>query len=130
MHTTGSRMEGEGVGATRYCDFSTGPIKEIVTIWKENEHLAFDVLSQPEPMVETSPWGEIHPPHLNGCVQAHKGEFRLVALPGGKTRIDGTSWYSLDIHPLFYWKFMVDEMAHTIHKRVFTHIKTLAEKEN
>lgn len=101
-----------------------------MTKWKENEHLAFDVLAQTELMVETSPWGVIHTPHLKGYVQAHKGEFRLVSIPGEKTRIDGTSWYSLDIHPHFYWKFMVDEIGHTIHNRVLIHIKTLAEKEN
>ncbi len=127
-YPTGTRLEGEGEGAIRYCNFSTGPIKEKITIWKENSVLAFDVLSQPEPMVETSPWGEIHPPHLYYYVKSHRGEFRLVKLSDGKTRLEGTSWYSIDIHPHFYWKFIVDGIIHKIHLRVFNHVKQLAEK--
>ncbi len=127
-YPTGTRLEGKGVGATRYCDFSTGPIKEKITVWEENSILAFDVLSQPEPMIETSPWGEIHPPHLTDYVKSHKGEFRLVKLSNGRTRLEGTSWYSIDIHPHFYWKFLVDRIIHKIYLRVFHHIKQLAEK--
>src|SRR5436190_1549743 len=38
-----ARIEGTGVGATRYCDFTTGSFVEPITVWEENRRLGFDI---------------------------------------------------------------------------------------
>src|SRR6266702_6697312 len=37
-----ARIDGRGVGAIRYCDFTTGSFVEPITAWEENRLLAFD----------------------------------------------------------------------------------------
>ena len=37
----------------------------LLTAWDEPRRLAFDVTSQPDPMVELTPWRHVHPPHLH-----------------------------------------------------------------
>src|SRR5262245_11855522 len=49
-----ARIEGQGVGAVRYCEFSTGAFVEPITVWNEPRRLAFDVTEQPPPMFELS----------------------------------------------------------------------------
>ena len=71
-----ARIEGNGVGATRYCEFSTGSFVEPISVWDEPRHLAFDVTKQPPTMRELSPWGDIHPPHLDFVLRSRRGEFR------------------------------------------------------
>ena len=51
----GARIVGEGVGAVRYCEFSTGAFVEPITAWEPSRRLAFDVVSQPAPLREWSP---------------------------------------------------------------------------
>ncbi|MBY0316692.1 MAG: hypothetical protein K2Q26_14305, partial [Bdellovibrionales bacterium] len=48
-HPLRARIEGQGVGAVRYCEFSTGAFVEPITVWKPNEHLQFSVRYQPTP---------------------------------------------------------------------------------
>ncbi len=43
-------IEGEGVGAVRHCEFTTGAFVEPVTRWEPPSRLSFDVESQPPPM--------------------------------------------------------------------------------
>lgn len=126
-HPLRARIEGTGVGAVRYCEFSTGPFVEPITRWEAPTRLSFDVRSQPPPMTELSPYQSLHPPHLDGYFRSVRGEFRLVALPGGKTRLEGSTWYELDILPVRYWALWSDGLIHAIHGRVLDHIKTLAE---
>jgi hypothetical protein len=126
-YPTVSYTEGAGVGAMRYCGFSTGDVAERITEWKPEDVLAFDVESQPAPMVELSPYKDLDPPHLHGYVNSKKGEFRLVKLADGRTRIDGTSWYEIDMQPEAYWSAWVDASVHAIHRRVLTHIKEEVE---
>ena len=80
-------IKGRGVGAIRYCVFSTGPFVEPITAWEPGRRLAFDVTSFPEPMRELSPYPGIHPPHLDGYLRSRRGEFRLIPLAGGRTRL-------------------------------------------
>ena len=122
-----ARIEGDGVGAIRHCEFTTGAFVEPITVWDEPRHLAFDVASQPEPMEEWSFYKEIHPPHLSGYFRSVRGEFRLIPLGQGRTRLEGTTWYELDIHPHFYWRFLGDRIVHRIHARVLEHIARLSE---
>ncbi|HEU4536638.1 MAG TPA: SRPBCC family protein, partial [Polyangiaceae bacterium] len=55
-HPVRARIEGEGVGAVRRCEFSTGPFVEPITRWEPPHRLSFDVTSQPPPMHEWSPY--------------------------------------------------------------------------
>lgn len=124
-----ARLEGQGVGAVRYCEFSTGPFVEPITVWDENRRLAFDVRAQPHPMREWSPYAHVQPAHLEGFFRSKRGEFRLTGLPGGRTRLEGTTWYEQEIWPQRYWKPWSDYLVHSIHERVLNHIKTGAERE-
>src|SRR4029450_2911510 len=45
-----ARIDGRGVGATRYCVFSTGAFVEPVTHWEVSRRLSFDVVSSPAPL--------------------------------------------------------------------------------
>ncbi len=123
-----ARIEGRGAGATRYCEFSTGDFVEPITIWDPPHHLAFSVEDQPCPLTELSPYEEIHPPHLDGFLRSHQGEFRLIELPGGRTRLEGHTWYSVDMYPQIYWKIWTDSIIHSIHYRVLDHIRDVVEK--
>lgn len=122
-------IDGEGVGAIRHCKFTTGEFVEPITVWDEPRRLAFDVTSQPEPMTELSPYRHIHPPHLDGSFRSTRGEFLLVELPNGNTRLEGRTWYTVDMRPLDYWTVWTDAIVHRIHLRVLEHIKDLAEAE-
>lgn len=122
-----ANIEGEGVGAVRYCNFSTGSFVEPITVWDEPNLLAFDVLDQPMPMVELSPY-DIEPPHLHGYFVSVRGQFKLTAIPNGGTHLEGTTWYYVDIYPEFYWRIWSDYIIHRIHTRVLTHIKDLSEQ--
>jgi len=125
-----ARIEGTGVGAVRHCEFTTGDFVEPITVWDEPHRLAFDVAEQPDPMVELSPWRHVHPPHLHDrSLQSRRGEFRLVDLGAGRTRLEGRTWYVFDMHPQGYWTLWSDLSIHAIHRRVLDHIKRLAEAD-
>ena len=78
-------------------------------------------------MHELSPYRHIHPPHLDGYLRCKRGEFRLIELPGGRTRLEGSTWYEYDIYPQQYWILWSDLLIHRIHTRVLHHIKQLSE---
>jgi uncharacterized membrane protein YhaH (DUF805 family) len=121
-------ISGEGVGAVRRCEFSTGAFVEPITDWSPPNRLAFDVTSQPPSMTEWSPYGAIHAPHLEGYMTSKGGEFELQRLPGERTRLIGTTHYTLAIYPELYWTPYAEALLHAIHWRVLTHIKHLTER--
>jgi hypothetical protein len=124
----GARIEGAGVGAVRHCEFTTGPFVEPITVWEPPRRLAFRVASQPDPMEEWTLWGELRPAHVeNGYFASERGEFRLTPLPGGRTRLEGTTWYRHRITPTAYWRVWSDWILHAIHQRVLSHVKARAE---
>jgi uncharacterized membrane protein YhaH (DUF805 family) len=125
---TCATIKGEGVGAIRYCNFTTGPFVEPITVWDEPHVLAFDVTKQPPPMKELSPY-DIHPPHLDGHLESKRGEFRLEKIDGGKTRLIGTTWYKHNMWPATYWRTWSDFLICRIHQRVLSHVKNLSEVE-
>lgn len=120
---------GSGAGAVRRCEFSTGAFVEPITTWDPPRRLAFDVAAQPPSMEEWSPYRHVDAPHLVGYMTSRGGEFRLVPLPGGRTRLEGSTWYTLDIHPQAYWGVWADALLHTIHGRVLRHVKALSEAD-
>lgn len=120
-------IHGKGVGAVRYCNFSTGSFTEPITIWEEAKLLKFDVVDQPEPMKELSPY-KIQPNHLHGYWVSKKGQFKLIRKSNGKTVLEGTTWYINKIKPGFYWNLWSAYIVHKIHQRVLKHIKQESEK--
>jgi Polyketide cyclase / dehydrase and lipid transport len=129
-YPVGTRMEGHGTTAVRYCDFSTGALVEPIDIWDEPRLLRFQVTENPPPMREWSPYSEIHPKHLHGYMSSKQGQFRLTPLGGGRTLVEGTSWYQHGLWPSQYWRLWSDAIIHRVHMRVLQHIKVLAEAEN
>jgi hypothetical protein len=123
-----ARIVGTGLGATRYCEFTTGTFVEPITTWDEPRRLAFDVDSQPAPMFELSPYRNVHPPHLDHHLRSTRGEFLLVPLSENRTRLEGRTWYVFEMFPQSYWTLWSDGMIHSIHWRVLEHIKRLSEQ--
>ncbi|HEX8206799.1 MAG TPA: SRPBCC family protein [Solirubrobacteraceae bacterium] len=128
-YPVGATIEGRGVGAIRRCRFSTGDFVEPITAWEPPRRLAFDVSAQPAPMRELSPWGDVHAPHLDGFLRSHRGEFRLTPLPGGRTLLEGTTWYENRMWPQAYWRLWSDDLIHAIHRRVLRHVAAQAEAD-
>jgi hypothetical protein len=122
-------MGGHGVGATRVCDFSTGRFIETVRVWEEARRLMFTVESGPPVLREWTPYTDIHPPHLQGYVVPDTADFTLVPLPGGGTRLLGTSVYRNRMWPSQYWRLWSDAIVTRVHRRVFQNIKQLAERD-
>ena len=119
-------IDGQGVGAVRHCTFNTGSFVEPITAWDPPHLLAFDVEEQPAPLRELSFW-DIDAPHLHDTFVSKRGQFRLTALPDGRTELEGTTWYYHDIRPDFYWRWWSNYIIHRIHERVLEHIKAEAE---
>ncbi len=123
-----ARIDGEGVGAVRYCEFSTGAFVEPITVWDEPRRLSFDVTDQPVPMEEWSFYANVNPPHLDHSFKSLRGEFRLIETPEGGTLLEGSTWYALEMSPAPYWQVWGDAILHRIHRRVLEHIKKLSEE--
>ena len=123
-----ARIEGSGAGAVRHCEFTTGAFVEPITAWEAPHRLAFDVISQPPPLQEWSPYRKVYAPHLQGFFRTTKGEFRLIALEGNRTRLEGRTWYTLRMQPQMYWTVIADAIVHGIHQRVLGHIRAGAER--
>jgi uncharacterized membrane protein YhaH (DUF805 family)/uncharacterized protein YndB with AHSA1/START domain len=122
-----ARIEGSGVGAVRHCEFSTGAFVEPITAWEAPHRLGFDVSAQPPPLAEWSPYRRVWAPAHDAYFRSHRGEFRLTPLPGGRTRLEGRTWYTLDMAPALYWHLWGDALISRIHQRVLAHVKRLAE---
>jgi uncharacterized membrane protein YhaH (DUF805 family) len=121
------QIVGSGVGAVRYCRFSTGDFVEPITTWDENRLLAFNVAAQPHALRELSPW-EIVPEHIEkNYMRSQHGQFRLTALDEHRTLLEGTTWYQNYLWPQQYWREWSDGIVHTIHLRVLRHVKAQAE---
>ncbi len=129
----GATINGEGAGAVRKCNFSTGAFIEPIQVWDAPRLLKFGVAAQPPSMREFSWMHEIHPAHLNGYLKVHAGQFDLQPIVDGNgithTRLVGTTWYQNKMWPAPYWKLWSDDILHRIHLRVLKHIQKNAEHE-
>ena len=121
-----SHIEGVGLNATRYCDFSTGKLVEPVLIWREGRQLRFTVVSNPLPMQEWTPYAQIHPPHLEGFLASRQGEFRIEPLANGGTRLFATTWYQHHMWPAVYWRVWSDYIIHRVHDMVLENVRQRA----
>lgn len=122
-----AEISGRGAGAVRRCVFSTGPFVEPIDVWDEPRLLRFGVTANPAPLNELTPYGHIDAPHLHGYFVSEKGQFSLTELPGGRTRLEGTTWYHNAMWPAAYWHLWSDYIIRKIHFRVLEHIRAKAE---
>jgi uncharacterized membrane protein YhaH (DUF805 family) len=122
-------ITGHGPGAVRHCEFTTGPFVEPITVWDEPRLLRFSVTENPAAMQEWTLYKDVHPAHLHGFLVSRQGQFLLTPLPGGGTRLEGTTWYLHGLWPASYWQVWSDNIIHQIHLRVLRHIKNLAEQD-
>ncbi len=125
-----AEIRGHGPGAERHCVFSTGAFVEPIEVWDDARLLKFSVASNPAPMQEWTPYADIQPPHLHGFLVSEGGQFLLTPLPGGRTRLEGTTWYRHTLWPSAYWRAWSDFIIHRIHLRVLRHIERLAVHPN
>ena len=98
-------------------------------MWDEPRLLKFGVTANPAPLDELTPYGHIDPLHLHGYFVSEKGQFLLTALPGGRTRVEGTTWYQHTMWPAAYWHLWSDYIIHRIHLRVLEHIREGVEEK-
>ena len=66
-------------------------------------------------------------PDLHGYLRSRRGEFRLVDLGNGRTRVEGSTWYQIEMAPEAYWQIISDALIHRTHERVLQHIKSEVE---
>lgn len=124
-----AEISGHGVGAVRRCIFSTGPFVEPIEVWDEPRLLRFGVTANPAPLNELTPYAHIDAPHLHGYFVSEQGQFSLTALPGGRTRLEGTTWYHNAMWPAAYWHLWSGYIIHRIHFRVLEHIRVEVQEE-
>lgn len=125
-----TRLYGQGVGAARYCDLSTGSIAERVVVWNEPHVLRFEVTSTAPSLRETGLYGPVSTKHMTGYFISKQGQFVLSPLSNGRTLVEGTSWYQHGLWPGEYWRWWSDAIVHHIHRRVLDHIRALSEQES
>lgn len=125
-----SQLHGEGIGARRECQFSSGQFGEPIVGWEENRRLRFTIAQAPLLMEEWSPWGHINTRHIDEhYFRAHDAEFTLTTLPNGNTLLTGVSRYENRMWPSAYWRLWTDAIVHDIHLRVFRFVKETAEAD-
>jgi hypothetical protein len=78
-------------------------------------------------MQEWSFYAHLHPPHLDDSFRSARGEFRLTPTAAGGTRLEGSTWYAMQMGPAAYWKVWGDAILHRIHLRVLEHVRSLSE---
>jgi hypothetical protein len=97
--------------------FSDGiVIKERVAEFVPREKLTFDIVEQPT-----------HP-EAYGHITLHRGQFVLRDNGNGTTTLFGSSWYTLHVHPLWYFDIWTRDMTRAVHLRVMNHVRRLAEE--
>jgi hypothetical protein len=122
-----SEIVGEGVGALRRGEFSTGTALERVTEWIPNRKLAFVVLEDVPGMRELSPYAHVHAPHVIGYFRTKEASFELSALSDGATEIVERTSHELRLEPVLYWLPMARYVVHANNARVLAHIRRRAE---
>jgi hypothetical protein len=120
---------GEGAGALRRGEFSTGTAIERITEWLPERKLTFVVVSDVPGMREISPYQHVHAPHVAGYFLTNDTSFELLPLADGHTEIIERTSHRLKLDPLFYWLPMARYVVHANNVRVLAHIKRQSERE-
>ena len=119
---------GEGVGAVRYGEFSTGTAIERVTEWVPTQKLAFVVVRDIPGMRELSPYEHVHAPHVIGYFRTTSTSFELVRRSDGGTDIIERTSHELRLDPVPYWLPMARWIVRQNNARVLLHIRSHAER--
>ena len=119
---------GEGVGALRHGEFSTGTAVERVTEWALNRKLAFVVEQDVPSMRELSPYHHVHAPHAVGYFRTSLTSFELTPRPDGGTEIIEQTAHQLRLEPVLYWLPITRWIVRLNNERVLTHVKHQAER--
>ncbi len=122
------RLLGQGVGAIRLGEFSTGTARERVTSWEPGRRLAFVIIHQPAMMEEMSPYRRVHAPHLNGYFETDTTSFEMKPLSSGGTRLVAQATHRLRIDPALYWEPLARWAIKMNVTRVLQSIKDMAEE--
>ena len=113
-----STADGRQAGANRRCVFTNNiAFEEKLTTVEPNRKLEFDVVTQP------------NDPEVINHLTLEKGQFVLEDNHDGTTTLTGTSWYKLNVYPVCYYDWWVQNVVRHVHLRVMRHIKTLAEQK-
>lgn len=118
---------GEGVGAIRYGEFSTGTAIERVTEWVPNELITFVVEKDVPAMRELSPYVHVHAPHAVDYFKTGSASFALKPRAGGGTDIVLRTQHTLRLEPMFYWVPLARMVVRGNNQRVLGHVKRQAE---
>lgn len=119
---------GEGVGAVRHGEFSTGTAIERVTEWVPNRRLAFVVETDIPAMREMSPYEHVRAPHVVGYFTTRTTSFELTPRGGGATEVTLRSSHLIRLDPLPYWMPFARWMIAENNARVLAHVKKQAER--
>ena len=125
-----SRIVGQGVGAIRQGEFSTGIARERVTAWEPGKALAFAIIAQPAMMEEMSPYRRVHAPHLHGYFETDTTRFEIETLAAGKSRLTVHASHRLRIDPVLYWEPLARWAIGKNVTRVLESIKGAAERQS
>jgi uncharacterized membrane protein YhaH (DUF805 family) len=126
-HPIRGEVVGEGIGAMRRGEFSTGIAIERITEWVPNRTLAFIVEQDVPSMRELSPYHHVHAPHATGYFRTVLTRFDLVPQSDGGTQIVERTSHQLKLDPVLYWLPMVRWIVHMNNSRVLRHVKYQAE---
>jgi hypothetical protein len=112
-----STVTGHEAGAERKCIFSNGYVfDEKMTVYKPNQELTFDIVSQPRD------------PEIMGHIDIIRGQFLLIDNGDNTTTVIGNSWYKLYVFPVWYFDTWAESITRNVHIRVMEHIKIQAEQ--
>jgi hypothetical protein len=120
---------GEGVGAIRLGEFSTGPVVEKITEWIPNRKLAFVMLNQAPAMRELSPYAHVYAPHVIGYFRTTDTRFDLADGGGGGTEVIELTSYELKLEPVLYWLPLARWVVRMNNARVLAYLKRRAERD-
>ena len=124
----GGEIIGEGVGAVRRGEFSTGTALERVAEWEPNRKLAFVVVTDVPAMRELSPYRHVHAPHVVGYFSTTYTSFELLPLADGGTQVVERTSHELRLEPALYWLPLARWVLHENNTRVLTYIRRHAER--
>ena len=127
-HPLSGRLVGEGVGAERHGEFSTGTAVERITEWTPDHRLAFVVLNDVPTVRELSPYHRVYAPHVVGYFTTTVASFELEDRGAEMTRLTLRSTHVLRLEPTLYWRPLVNWVVEENKARVLRHIRRLAER--
>ncbi len=125
-----ARIVGEGVGAERLGEFSTGVALERVTAWAPGRTLSFVVISDPPAMRELSPYKHVHAPHVVGYFHTMTTSFVLLPLQDGRTRVVLRSTHELKLDPVLYWLPLTRWVVSADDARVLAYVRRRSEAQS